>query len=25
MCGIFGYIGNHQNAADVVLRGLKKL
>jgi glucosamine--fructose-6-phosphate aminotransferase (isomerizing) len=25
MCGIFGYVGHAQNAADLVLRGLKKL
>jgi glutamine---fructose-6-phosphate transaminase (isomerizing) len=25
MCGIFGYVGLHQDAANVVLRGLKKL
>src|SRR5437660_8913237 len=25
MCGIFGYVGQAQNAADLVLRGLKKL
>ena len=25
MCGIFGYVGQDQNAADLVLRGLKKL
>jgi glucosamine--fructose-6-phosphate aminotransferase (isomerizing) len=25
MCGIFGYVGRDQNAADLVLRGLKKL
>ena len=25
MCGIFGYIGNKQNAAELVLDGLKKL
>ena len=25
MCGIFGYVGDAQNAADLVLRGLKKL
>jgi glucosamine--fructose-6-phosphate aminotransferase (isomerizing) len=25
MCGIFGYVGTNQNAADLVLRGLKKL
>ena len=25
MCGIFGYVGNHGDAAAIVLRGLKKL
>src|SRR5437867_1715546 len=25
MCGIFGYVGHDRNAADLVLRGLKKL
>jgi len=25
MCGIFGYVGNKQNAAELVLDGLKKL
>ena len=25
MCGIFGYVGNKNNAADLVLEGLKKL
>src|SRR5687767_8971003 len=25
MCGIFGYVGNEQDAAEIVLRGLKKL
>ncbi|PYN95236.1 MAG: glutamine--fructose-6-phosphate transaminase (isomerizing) [Candidatus Rokuibacteriota bacterium] len=25
MCGIFGYVGTDQDAADIVLRGLKKL
>src|SRR5438309_9457727 len=25
MCGIFGYVGRDRNAADLVLRGLKKL
>src|SRR5437899_802067 len=25
MCGIFGYVGQSKNAADLVLRGLKKL
>src|ERR1700752_1640431 len=25
MCGIFGYVGRDSNAADLVLRGLKKL
>src|SRR5262249_59446213 len=25
MCGICGYVGQDQNAADLVLRGLKKL
>ena len=25
MCGIFGYVGGEANAADLVLRGLKKL
>src|SRR5205809_3773918 len=25
MCGIFGYVGRDENAADLVMRGLKKL
>src|SRR3989338_9003175 len=25
MCGIFGYVGNKNNAGDLVLEGLKKL
>src|SRR5262245_1349689 len=25
MCGIFGYVGSHADAASIVLRGLKKL
>ena len=25
MCGIFGYVGNKQQAADIVLEGLKLL